>query len=96
MEEYVHVYAAATHYFTSWHPNEIEKAFIEILEKKEIEPKVHETKYKISFEDEDEDENKIGFCVRILSIPENSSVSTDAKYCLEFSKIAGDKFSFNK
>ena len=65
MEEYVHVYAAATCFFTSWHPDVIEKAFVDILAIEKIEPKVHETKYKISFEDED----KIGFCVRILSIP---------------------------
>jgi len=36
------------------------------------------------------------FCVRILAVPpEAKKEDSDAKYCVEFSKIKGDQYTFH-
>lgn len=79
LEPFVDACATTTHFFTSWHPDSIEKALVDALRAGEIEPKVHAQKYKVKFEistsvqqeqkeGEKHADQEVHFCVRILKL----------------------------
>lgn len=58
-----------------------------------VEPKVNESKYKVKFTYEttgqDETQQKIDVCVRILKVD-------DEKVCVEFTKLSGNNVLFHE
>lgn len=88
--------------FSYTSPDDIEQMITQELEKIEIEPHVHESKYKITFTlgpqqhggfDEesgiDIEDPGVEYCVRLYKAGEN-------KVSIEFKKVSGDVMKFNK
>ena len=91
--QYEKIFNTNTEFFSSCNPDLIEDQSLVNLKEHGVQPKISDSKYKLKFDifskDNSGNNQEVKMTIRILRVDEQ-------KYCVEFTKLAGDQIRFTE